>query len=146
MVLASLQHLHTLSAVPLYNDVVSAVQRRIAHLSITVPQLQHITTDQLRGVLVLLQRAGCVHIHGGPHVNLPITVSLPDRINAFADLRRRHDRYLETLMAEQERGQESGLGLGPGEERTDQLLWPRNPREQMYLKQKVERVASNLRF
>lgn len=142
--MTSLQHLHTLSAVPLYNDVVSAVQRRIAHLSITVPQLQHITTNQLRGVLVLLQRAGCVHIHGGPHVNLPITVTLPDRINAFADLRRRHDRYLETLMAEQEQGQGSGLELR--EERMDQLLWPRDPREQMYLKQKVQRVASNLRF
>jgi len=113
----------------LYNDVILSVQHSITQLSNRVPQLQRIAASQLRGVLVLLQRADCVHIHGGPHMNLPITVCLVDQISTFPDLRRRHDRFLEALMTEH------------GEARVEQLLWPRDAREQMYLKKKVEQVA-----
>ena len=129
MILICLQQLHTSSDALLYNDVIYSVQHSISQISSKVPQLQRITTSQLRGVLVLLQRADCVHIHGGPHVNLPITVNLAEHINTFGDLRHQHDRYLEELMTEQ------------GDRKVDQLLWPRDAGEQMYLKKKVEQVA-----
>lgn len=89
----------------------------------------NVSPPELRGVLVLLQSADCVHIHGGPHVSLPITVCLAEQINTFGDLRRQHDRYLATLMTEQ------------GDVKVDQLLWPRDAENQMYLKKKVEQVA-----
>lgn len=124
-----LHHLHASGDAPLH---FTAVQHYIAVHPIMTPELRRITTTQLRGVLVLLQRAGCVKIHDRPHVNLPIMVQLLDLDTTFQDLRRRHDRYLETLMAEQ------------GDGRMDTLLWPRDPREQMYLKMKVERVMTTV--
>eukprot|EP01032_Pedospumella_encystans_P012621 gene12621-14590_t len=87
IVLGCLQHLHIHNDTPTYSSVLDCLQRCLRRTAHTLPRLKHVTNAQLRSVIVLLQRAECVVLHGGPHVNTPITMRLAGGMRSFLDMR-----------------------------------------------------------
>lgn len=133
LVLGCLQHLHVHTAEPPYSTVLHCLQHCLRCTAHTLPRLQHVTNAQLRSVIVLLQRAECVVLHGGPHVNTPITMRLAGGMRSFLDMRRRHDGYLETQM------------------NTDEVpvlqdvLWPVDQKEQHRLQEEMGLVVNEIK-
>lgn len=137
LILGSLQHLHTTSALPLYTSFLATMQRALhhaAHTARTLPKLQTVDEAQLCRVVVLLQRANCVEVCGGPHLDAPLTIRLSG-LRGLLDLRRRHDGYLEGLMSS------SGASVTDLQD----LLWPVESAEQTRLQAEVELVVSEVR-
>lgn len=72
-------------------------------------------------------------LHGGPHVNTPITMRLAGGMKSFLDLRRRHDGYLESQMNENE------VPL------LQDVLWPIEHKEQSRLQEEMELVVNEVK-
>ena len=133
LVLGCLQHLHIHNDAPTYSIMLDCLQRCLRRTAHTLPRLKHVTNAQLRSVIVLLQRAECVVLHGGPHVNTPITMRLAGGMGCFLDMRRRHDGYLESQM------NTSDIPY------LQDVLWPIDKREQSRLQEEMELVVNEVK-
>ena len=72
-------------------------------------------------------------LHGGPHVNTPITMRLAGGMRCFLDMRRRHDGYLESQM------NTSDIPY------LQDVLWPIDKREQSRLQEEMELVVNEVK-
>jgi len=131
LILGCLQHLHTTTALPMYATFLSTLNAALQRTKHIYPKLYSINNQQICNVVVLLQHADVVLVHGGPHIDTPMTIRLV-AFKSIPDMRRRHDGYLEYVMSK-------SVGV------IQDLLWPESVSEQARLTAEVEKVVNEVR-